>query len=203
MKLYNSIGPNPRMVRFFLAEKGLDIPKIDIDLMKGENRQQAFLSKNAHGQTPCLEMDDGSTIAEITAICEYIEETHPKPALIGATPKERAEARMWTRRIDQGVVEPMAMGFRFAEGLALFKDRVHCEPEAAPGLKRIAQNRLGWLNGQMAGKDFVCGKRLTMADILLFAFLDFGNTVGQPVNPEFKNLTSWFARMKDRPAAKA
>lgn len=203
MKFYNSIGPNPRMVRFFMAEKGIDIPKVEVDLMKAENRGAAYTAKNPQGQTPSLELDDGRHIAEITAICEYLEELHPKPALIGATPQERAETRMWTRRIDQQIVEPLANGFRFSEGLPIFKDRMHCEPEIAAGLKRMAQNRLGWLDKQMAGKTWVCGDRFSMADIMLFAFQDFGNTVGQPLNPEFKNLSAWFARMKDRPSAKA
>ena len=203
MKFYNSIGPNPRMVRFFMAEKGIDIPRVEIDLMKAENRGAAYTAKNAQGQTPSLELDDGRHLAEITAICEYLEELHPKPSLIGVTPLERAETRMWTRRIDQGIVEPMANGFRFTEGFPMFKDRMQCEPEAGPGLKRIAQNRLAWLEGQMNGKTWICGDRFSMADILLFAFQDFGNQVGQPLNPEFKNLTAWFARMKDRPAAKA
>jgi glutathione S-transferase len=203
MKFYNSIGPNPRMVRFFMAEKGLDIPRVEVDLLKAENRGADYTAKNPQGQTPSLELNDGRHLAEITAICEYLEELHPMPALIGSTPVERAETRMWSRRIDHGIVEPMANGFRFAEGLAMFKSRMQCEPEAAPGLKRIAQAKLAWLDKQMDGKTWICGNRFSMADILLFAFQDFGNTIGQPLNPEFKNLTGWFARVKDRPAAKA
>ena len=203
MKFYNSVGPNPRAVRMFMAEKGLDIAKVEVDLMKGENRQAAYTAKNTAGQMPCLELDDGTVIAEITAICEYLEDTHPRPALIGTTPKEKAETRMWTRRIDQQIVEPLANGFRFSEGLPIFKDRMQCEPEAAPGLKRMAQARLAWLEKQMDGKTWICGNRFSMADILLYAFQDFGSSVGQPLNPDFKNLTAWFARVKDRPAAKA
>lgn len=203
MKFYNSIGPNPRMVRFFMAEKGLNVPRVEVDLMKAENRGAAYVAKNPQGQTPSLELDDGRHLAEITAICEYLEELHPKPALIGTTPVERAETRMWTRRIDQQIVEPMANGFRFTEGLPIFKNRMHCEPDAGPGLKRMAQARLGWLETQMDGKTWICGNRFTMADILLFAFQDFGNTVGQTLNPDFKNLNGWFARVMERPAAKA
>lgn len=203
MKFYNSIGPNPRMVRFFMAEKGLDVPRVEVDLMKAENRGAAYTAKNPQGQTPSLELADGRHLAEITAICEYLEELHPKPTLIGATPVERAETRMWTRRIDHQIVEPMANGFRFSEGLPIFKDRMHCEPEIAAGLKRMAQSRLAWLDKQMEGKTWICGDRFSMADILLFAFQDFGNTIGQPLSPEFKNLTAWFARTKDRPAATA
>ena len=108
MKFYNSIGPNPRVVRMFAAEKGITLPTVEVDLMKAENRQAAYLAKNKAGQMPCLELDDGSTVSEITAICEYLEDVHPKPALIGASAKEKAETRMWTRRIDLNICEPMA-----------------------------------------------------------------------------------------------
>jgi glutathione S-transferase len=97
----------------------------------------------------------------------------------------------------------MANGFRFSQGLAMFKDRVHCVPEAADGLKAIAQNRLTWLDGLMAGKSFVAGDRMTLADILLFCFLDFGANVGQPLNADNKNIAAWFERMKARPSAAA
>jgi glutathione S-transferase len=203
MKLYNSIGPNPRVVRMFMAEKGIDVPKVEVDLMGGENRREPYLQKNSAGQMPALELDSGHCITEITAICEYLEELHPNPPFIGATPEQRAECRKWTRRIDLNVCEPMANGFRFSEGLPLFKDRILTVPEAADGLKRMAQDRLAWLNREMEGKEFVCGKRFTLADMLLFCFLDFGAQVGQPLRQENTNIVSWFARMKDRPSAKA
>ena len=152
---------------------------------------------------PALELDDGRCISEITAICEYLEDTHPKPALIGTNPEEKAEARMWARRVDLNICEPMANGFRFSQGLALFKNRIVTVPEAAPGLKKIAQDRVKWLDGQMNGKDWLCDKRFTLGDILLFAFLDFGGQVGQPLEPENKNIAGWFGRMNDRPSARA
>ena len=108
MKLYDSIGPNPRIVRMFMAEKGIDIPKQTVDLRGGENRQEPHLKRNPMGQMPTLELDDGSYLAEITAICEYLEEKNPKPAMIGSTPEERAECRMWTRRVDLNICEPLA-----------------------------------------------------------------------------------------------
>jgi glutathione S-transferase len=203
MKFYNSVGPNPRAVRMFMAEKGLDIAKVEVDLMKGENRQAAYTAKNTAGQMPCLELDDGTVIAEITAICEYLEDTHPRPALIGTTPKEKAETRMWTRRIDLNIVEPMANGFRYSQGLPLFQSRIPTAPEAADGLKRIAQDRILWLDKQIAGRQWVCGDRFTYADIHLFAFLDFGKQVGQPLNPEAKTVVAIYERARDRPTAKA
>ena len=98
---------------------------------------------------PTLELDDGHYLSEITAICEYLEEKHPSPPMIGATAEERAECRMWTRRIDLNIAEPLANGYRFGEGQKFFEKRIVVVPEASPGLKKIAANRLQWLNGQM------------------------------------------------------
>src|SRR5258708_27539640 len=167
MKLYNSIGPNPRTVRMFAAEKGIEVSKIELDLMKGENRQAAYSAKNPSGTTPALELDNGAILAEITAICEYLDEIKPGSSLIGKTPEQRAETRMWVRRIDLNICEPMANGFRYGDGLKLFENRIRCIPQAADDLKKLAAEKLAWLDGQMAGKTWVCGDRFTLADILL------------------------------------
>jgi glutathione S-transferase len=203
MKLYDSIGPNPRIVRMFMAEKGIEMPKQAVDLRKGENREAEHLKRNPHGQMPTLELDDGSYLSEITAICEYLEEKKPAPPMIGTTAEERAECRMWTRRVDLNICEPLANGYRFGEALKFFERRIPCAPEASPGLKMIAANRLQWLNGQIAGKDYLCGKRFTLADILLYCWIDFGGQVGQPLDPKFSKLTDWFERVKARPSAAA
>jgi len=204
MKLYDSIGPNPRIVRMFMAEKGIDMPKQTVDLRGGENRQDAHLKRNPHGQMPTLELDDGSHLSEITAICEYLEEKQPSPAIIGATPEERAECRMWTRRVDLNICEPLANGYRFGEGLKFFEKRIPVAAEASPGLKKIAANRLQWLNEQLAdGRDYLCGKRFTLADIHLYCFLDFGAMVGQPLDAANANIAAWFARVGERPSVKA
>jgi glutathione S-transferase len=203
MKLYNSIGPNPRVVRMFMAERGIALPLVEVDIRGGENRQPPFLAKNPAGQSPTLELDDGTHIAEITAICEYLDETSPGVSLIGATPEQRAETRMWVRRIDLNIVEPMVAGFRFAEGLKMFQNRLHCIPQAADDLKKSGQLKLRWLNDLMAGKTYVCGDRLTLADVFLFCFLDFFAGVRQPVDPELTTITAWHARMKERPSTAA
>ncbi|MBA3812677.1 MAG: glutathione S-transferase family protein [Caulobacteraceae bacterium] len=203
MKFYNSVGPNPRVVKMFMAEKGVDVARVEVDLMGGENRQPGYGARNPSGTTPALELDEGFVLAEITAICEYLEELHPSPPLIGTTPKERAETRMWTRRIDLNIVEPMANGFRFSEGLGLFKSRVRCIPQAADDLKAVAQDKLAWLDGLIAGRTWIVGERFTLADILLFCFLDFGGQVGQPLNPDNRNIAAWFERAKARPSAAA
>ena len=203
MKLYNSLGPNPRMVRMFLEEKGLELPVEEVDLAAGENRRAPYTDKNPAGQCPVLELDSGAFIAEVTVVCEYLEELHPEPALIGSTPEERAETRMWTRRCDLLICEPMANGFRFAEGLPIFQDRVLCRPEAADGLKAMAQDRLGWLDGLMNGKEYIAGSRFSLADIHLYCFLDFGASVGQAISDDHRNLQSWFGRVAERPSADA
>ncbi len=203
MKLHNGIGPNPRAVRIFLAEKGVSLALVSVDLLGGENRREPYLSKNPSGQLPCLELDDGSFVSEITAICEYVEEKHPKPALIGSTPEERANTRMWVRRIDLNIVEPMANGFRYAEGLGLFKSRIRTIPQAADDLKALAREKLEWLDGQIAGRDFIAGNDFTLADVLLFAFLEFGATVGQPLDPALENLNAWRERVAARPSIEA
>jgi glutathione S-transferase len=203
MKLINSVGPNPHVVRMFAAERGIKLAMETLDIMAGANRQSDYLQKNPAGQSPCLELDDGSYLSEITAICEYLDEKAPGASLIGATPEQRAETRMWTRRVDLNVCEPLANGFRFSEGLPLFKDRILTVPEAADGLKRMAQDRLKWLDGQLAGKQFLCGDRITLADVLLYCFLAFGSNVGQPLNPANTNVKAWFDRMAARPSASA
>ena len=204
MKFYNSVGPNPRMVRMFMAEKGFDVPKVEVDLRGGENRREPYLEVNPSGQCPALELDDGTVLAEITAICEYVDEIKKDtPSLIGDTPEERAKTRMWVRRIDLNIAEPAANGFRFSMGLKMFQDRIRCIPEAAEGLKATARDKLAWLDGLLGSKPFVAGDKLTLADIHLFAFVDFMGSVGQPLSPDAKNLTAWFGRMKARPSAAA
>jgi glutathione S-transferase len=186
-----------------MAEKGIEISLEQVDLMAGENRRPPYTDKNPAGQLPCLELDDGSHLAEITAICEYLEEIQPEPPLIGTTPEERAETRMWARRIDLNILEPMANGFRFAEGLPIFKDRVHVIPQAADDLKATGREKLEWLNGLIGGREFVVGDRLTLADIMLYAFLEFGATVGQTLDPKLDDLQAWFARISARPSVEA
>ena len=203
MKLYNSLGPNPRVVRMFMVEKGIDLPLEEVDLRGGENRREPYLKKNAAGQLPALELDNGRYVTEVTAICEYLEDVQPKPPLVGSSPEEKAETRMWTRRIDLGICEPMANGFRYAEGLPIFKDRMRVLPEAAAGLKACAQDKLGWLDGLMDGKTWIAGNRFTLADIHLYCFLDFAAGVGQPIDPKHTRVKAWFDRVAARPSATA
>lgn len=203
MKLLNSFGPNPRLVRMFALEKGLELPSEEHDLLGGENRAEAYLRKNPGGQMPALELDDGTVIAETVTICEFIEEEHPEPVLIGANARERANTRMWCRRVELNITEHMYNGFRFAEGIEIFRDRMVCIPEASDGLKKKARAGREWLDGLIAGRDWIAGERFSLPDIVLYCCMDFCQGVGQPVDTDLKNLAAWFARVDARDSAKA
>jgi len=206
VKFYDSMGPNPKLVRMFAAEKDASLGEVvKVDLAGGENRQGPYLEKNPAGQLPCIELDDGRILSETIAICEWLEETNPEPALIGTTPEERAETRMWVRRAEWKVIQPMADGFRFGEGLALFKDRIRTLPEASDGLKAIARDGREWFDTQLGsdGRDTIVPGRFTLADIALFAFSEFGAAVGQPLDPAHKNLARWFEATAARASAQA
>ncbi|MEE4381581.1 MAG: glutathione S-transferase family protein [Pseudomonadales bacterium] len=203
MQLHDSFGMNPRMVRFFLLEKGLELPRTEVDILAAENRQPAYLAVNPAGQTPALTLDDGRTLAETWAICEYLEELHPQPVLIGDTPEARAETRMWWRRAEQQVCHPMVQGFYYAEGLDLFRTRFRCLPEAADGLKARARDGMGWLDGLLADRRWLAGERFTVADICLYCYVDQLSTAGQPMPEATANLRAWFERVDARPAAAA
>ena len=208
MKLYHSLRPHPRVgagreVRMFLHDKGITIPTVDVDMVSGETRSAAFVAKNPAGQLPALELDDGRVIAESVAICELLEEWHPDPPLIGATPEERAETRMWQRRIELGIAENIVNGWRFGEGQAFWQSRGRVVAEASDGLKAIARDKLAWLDGLMADKPFIAGERFTLVDILLFVALDFGEVVGQPLDPALVRLAAWRSRVASRPSAEA
>jgi len=187
----------------FMAEKGITLPAIELDILGAENRRAPYTDKNPGGQMPALELDNGGVLGETVAICEYLEDKHPQPALIGATPEEKAETRMWQRRVELNITENLYNGFRYAEGLQMFKDRMHCLPEAAAGLKAIAQEKLEWLDKLLEGKSFIAGERLTLPDIILYVALDFGAGVGQKIDPKLKNITAWFNRVNARPSATA
>jgi glutathione S-transferase len=203
MKLINSFGPNPRMVRMFMAERNIELATEEVDLLGGENREASYMARNPGAQMPALELDDGSVLAETTTMCEYLDEKFPGQSMLGETPEERAKSRMWTRRVELNITENIYNAFRYAEGFELFKDRLHCLPEAADGLKAKAQGQLAWLDGLMANSEYVGGDSLGIADLVLYCCLDFAQGVGQPLNPEFENLNAWYQRMEQRPSAKS
>ena len=203
MLLLDALSPAPRALRMFLLEKGLSIPTRNVDVFTGENRQAPYLAHNPAGQTPALLLDDGTCIAEAVAIMEYLEELHPDRPLIGSTPEQRAETRQWQRRIELNITENIHNAYHYAEGLARFRDRIPAAPEAADGLKRIARDRIAWLDGMLDGHTFMAGGRFTIADIWLYIWLDFADSVKQPFDRTLRNIAPWFDRIAARPNAEA
>lgn len=203
MKLFDALSPAPRCLRMYLIEKGIMLDSLQVDVFAGENRQAPYLQHNPAGQTPALLLDDGTCIAESVAIMEYVEELHPEPPLFGSTPRERALTRQWQRRVELNITENMHNAFHYAEGHARFEGRIPLAPEAADGLKRVAQDRIAWLDGMLEGHRYVVGKRFTVADIWLYVWLDFGDSVGQPFDRSLPNLGPWFTRIAARSSAGA
>ena len=204
MKLYNSVGPNPHVVRMYAAECGVALELEAVDLMAGANRQAPYLALNPSGQMPCLEMSNGEILAEITAICEYLDEQADGVTLLGDSAEARANSRMWARRVDLNICEPLTSGFRYSEGLPLFEDRMITIPEAADGLKQIAREKTAWLNDLMNdGRTFIAGEQISLADVLLYCFFAFAGTVGQPYDQNLTYIHAWYERMAARPSASA
>jgi glutathione S-transferase len=203
MLLYDADSPAPRCLRMFLLEKGLTLPSVTVDVFAGENRRPPFLSINAAGQTPALQLDDGTTLSEAVAIAEYLEELHPTPPLVGSTAQERAQTRQWWRRVELNVTEFIHNAYHYAEGLGRFEARIPVAPEAAAGLKRVAQDRIAWIDAMMGEAPYLCGDRFTAADIWLYVWLDFGIAVKQPFDRSLPRMTRWFDRIASRPSASA
>ncbi|HTQ06787.1 MAG TPA: glutathione S-transferase family protein [Polyangiaceae bacterium] len=201
MKYYHSIGPSPATARFFIAEKGLDIEVITLDLIKGENREAPHLARNPLGQLPVLELDDGTRITESIAICETLEELFPSPPLIGTTLEERAETRMWTQRVNLGIAYPLLKAFQFGAGRTVYGPRTYTNPETVPGLTGLAFYHLEWLEKNISDQ-FLCGSRFTLADILLFSFLTFADSHGNPIDKKLGRIWSWVERVEARPTMK-
>ena len=204
MKLHSSLGPNPRLVRMFLIEKGIAVERVHFDIVAGENRASAELTaKNPLQTLPVLELDDGSLLTESWPICEYLEEQQPEPNLIGRTPLERAEVRRWVRWFDQDVVVPMTMGFRGGAGRPMFEPRMSVvSPAAANELTALANEKFVWLDGQLGSRDHLALGRFTLADLIVFCFINFGFTVGWKLPEGTPNLARQVALIGKRPSAK-
>ncbi|WP_430425862.1 glutathione S-transferase family protein [Phenylobacterium sp.] len=203
MKLYGAPmpAPNPRRVRIFLAEKGIDLPETPVDMMKREHKSDEHKARNSLGQVPTLELDDGTCISETVAICRYFDEVQPDPPLFGRTPVEKANVDMWIRRVEFQVMSPVGMYWRHAHPftarlLTQFKDF----GESNKALYVGAQT---WLDRELAEKPFVAGETYTMADICLLSTVDFATWIGLPMEAEFANLKAWHDRVTARPSASA
>jgi glutathione S-transferase len=203
LKLYGAPmpAPNPRRVRIFLAEKGIDLPETPVDIMKREHKSDEHRARNSLGQVPTLELDDGTCISETVAICRYFDETQPDPPLFGRTPAEKALIDMWIRRVEFTVMNPVGMYWRHAHSftarlLNQFKDFGESNKELYQGAQK-------WLDRELADKPFVAGEAYSMADICLLSTVDFATWIGLPLEPEFANLKAWRDRVTARPSAAA
>lgn len=202
MKLYNlPPGLNPRRVRIFLAEKGIDIPTVDIDMTKGENHTAEFLAMNPLGTLPVLALDDGAILTESIAICRYLEELHPTPSLFGETPLERAQIEMWNRRVELHLMRNQVDNFVHTNAFWTGRrEQVEAYGQLA---KDAAEDVMGWLNEELGGREFIAGDRYSVADISAQCSILLGKNTGTPIPPGLPNLSRWWDMVSARPTARA
>jgi glutathione S-transferase len=202
VKLYNlKAGMNTRRVRIFLAEKGISIPVVEIDLAKGESRSTEFLKKNSMGKLPVLECDDGTIVSESIAICRYFEELQPEPNLFGATQGERAAIEMWNRRMEFELVMPMA--HQFGHLSPFFAGRAKQFSDYGEAARAHALRTLSWLDSELATRKYIAGDRYTVADISAQCAIVLGKNTGAPMPEGLPNLARWWADVASRPTARA
>jgi glutathione S-transferase len=200
--LQTRTAPNPRRVRIFLAEKGLEVPFEELDLVKGELKSPQFTQLNWFQRVPVLVLDDGTAIAETMAICRYIEETQPEPALLGKGPLGRAMVEMWNRRMELGLFLSVAQAFRH-----LHPAMAHLEvPQVAAwgeANKPRALEVIGFLDKELAKRPFIAGDEFSVADITTLVAVDFMKPARIQRPTELKNLERWYQDVSARPSAKA
>lgn len=202
MKLHDFAGaPNPKKVRVYLAEKGLSLPVQPVDILSGQNRTPEFLSRNPLGGLPVLELDDGSHLTESLAIIEYLEELHPTPSMVGATPLERARVREAERICELGVLNSVAIIFQNTS--PFFASRLKQSTDAAENARTRLANNLRVLDTRLATSPFVAGTTPSIADCTLLAALDFAAFGGIDIPSEFQHVHRWHGDFKKRPSAQA
>ncbi len=202
MKIYDfTQAPNPRRVRVFLAEKGINVPYEQVNLATADNSKPAFLKINPMGGVPVLELDDGTHIPESVAICRYFEETKPEPRLMGVDAKDKAVVEMWNRRMEFEILWMTAGAFRNTSDF--FKGRIPQVKEYGEICRSAAVKRLEWLDTVLADREFIAGPRYTIADITALIGIDFGRLTGIKVEENQKNLARWHHAVSSRPSAKA
>lgn len=203
MKLYDTpLAPNPRRVRVFLAEKGIAIPTVAVDLGKMEHKSEAFAAVNPRQRTPALELDDGSVICESVAICRYIEALHPEPNLFGRTPKEIGEIEMWSRRLELHLLATVAAAFRHLHPAMAAMEVPQVKEWGEVNRDRIVEE-LTLLDRHLKGRDFICCDRFTNADITGLIGVDFIKPTRVAIPDGLVELKRWHAAMSARPSARA
>ena len=204
MKLYGEANPapNPRRVRIFAAEKGLDLPEIRVGMRQGGHKAPEHKARNSLGQVPVLELEDGETISESVAICRYLEALHPTPPMFGTCALTQARTDMWVRRVEFQVMIPVAMYWRHAHPLTaslLTQNR-----EFGESNKPIVAKAMGWLDRELAdGREWIAGDAYGIADIVALTTIDFAGFIGLDVPEDAERLKAWRDRASARPSASA
>jgi glutathione S-transferase len=209
MRLFDcSTAPSPRRVRFFAAEKNLELELVPIDLGSGEQFSADFRAVNPDCVVPALELDDGTCLSEVVAICQYLEEIHPEPSLFGDTAIERATAVMWNAKVEQQGLWAVADAYRnFAKGL-----KGHALPgpdkyEQIPELVARSRSRVlsffKILDARLAENEFLAGDRFTIADVTAVVMIDFAARIKIGIDDDAANLQRWYASVSARPSASA
>jgi glutathione S-transferase len=203
MKLYShSVAPNPRRVRIFAAEKGIDLTLEEVDILAGQSRTPEFLAKNSSGGVPVLELDDGSHLSESVAICRYLEGLHPEPNLLGRDLREQAEIERWNRRMELELFA--AIGRTVQNTSPIFQSRFKQFPEYGEAQRAVVYQRLERMDRELNGHQFVAGDRFTIADITALVAIDIGGRLaGIKIAPELTHLTRWHEAVSSRPSAMA
>lgn len=194
-------APNPRRVRIFAAEKGIELPSQPVSIVKREHKSTEFLALNPRGQTPALQLDDGAVISESVAICRYLEAVYPEPPLFGVGAVEQALVEMWSRRVEMVLMPPVGAVW------------VHTHPFTAvlPGRnsewgeanRPRVDDALRFFDRSLEGGNFIAGDHYTIADILLLTTVDFAAFIGIAIAEDLHNLRAWHARVTARPSAEA
>ena len=203
MLFYDSANPapNPRRVRIFSAEKNISLPSKEVSIVQREQKSPEFMALNPRGQTPALELDDGTVIAESVAICRFLEALHPDPPLFGSGPVEIGLVEMWSRRVEMILMAPVSQVWV----------HTHRFTAALPGRnadwgeanRPRTEEAFEFFDRSLEGREFLAGERYTMADILLLTTVDFANFVGCGPGQDFVALTKWHERVSARPSASA
>ena len=202
MKIYDTkTAPTPRRVRIFLAEKGIDVDYVQVDLQKGENISPEMRAKNPIGKIPILELDDGTCISESDAICLYFEELYPENPLLGANALEKAQIAMWQRQVEFGLF--MQIGLCFQHSTGYFKDRMTPIKSFGDEAGKNAAKFLKLLDRRLAESDYIAGDRFSIADITALCSIDFARVMDIRIRDEYENLQRWYQLVSQRPSAKA
>ena len=203
VKLYNhAVAPNPRRVRIFAAEKGIELSLEEVDILAGQSRTPEFLAKNSSGGVPLLELDDGSYLSESVAICRYLEGLYPEPNLLGRDLREQAEIERWNRRMELELFA--AIGRTVQNTSPIFQGRFKQFPDYGEAQRKVVYQRLERMDRELNGHQFVAGDRFTIADITALVAIDIGSRLADiKIAPELAYLTRWQELVSSLPSAKA